>query len=86
MRTSASAANDPESVTTLTLSVTHVRSNREQPCGVCAARFVPSEDSGSRVFTINAPERDSFTALMCGGCYSKWAHGSTVAVRGSAPA
>ena len=77
-------AIDAEVMTTLTLSVKHVSSDREQPCGVCAARFVPSEDAGSRVFNLNAPERDSFTALMCGGCYSKWSHGKTVAVRASA--
>ena len=82
----AGAALDVEAMTTLTLSVKHVRSDREQPCGVCAARFVPSEDTGSRVFMMNAPDRDSFTALLCGGCYSKWSHGTTMAVRGSAPA
>ncbi len=73
-------------MTTLTLSVKHLPSDREQPCGVCGARFVSSEDSGSRVFSLKAPEQEPFSALLCGGCYSKWSHGTTVAVRGSAPA
>jgi hypothetical protein len=73
------------SMTTLTLSVKHLPSDREQPCAVCAAPFVPLEDSGSRLFSMKAPEQEPFTALMCGGCYSKWSHGKTVVVRGSAP-
>ena len=72
--------------TTLSLSVRHLRSDREQPCGACAARFVPSEDSGSRVFSIKAPEQDAFSAIMCGGCYSKWSHGTTMTVRGGTAA
>jgi hypothetical protein len=68
-------------MTTLTLSVTHVRSNREQPCTSCGALFVPSEDSGSRVLYINAAELEPVSALMCGGCYSKWSHGTTVTIR-----
>lgn len=68
----------------LTVSVRHVRSDRAQPCGVCRAQFAPSEDSGSRVLFINAPEQEPFSALMCGGCYSKWSHGTTVTLRGTA--
>jgi hypothetical protein len=68
-------------MTTLTLSVIHVRSDREQPCAVCLAQFAPSEDSGSRVLSIKAPEQELVSALMCGGCYSKWSHGKTVTVR-----
>jgi hypothetical protein len=41
-------------MTSLTASVVHVRSDREQPCAVCRAHFVPSEDSGSRVLSLNA--------------------------------
>jgi hypothetical protein len=70
-------------MTTLTLSVTHVRSEREQPCGVCGAQFVPREDSGSRVLSVAAPEQAPVRALMCGGCYSKWSHGTTVTARAS---
>ena len=72
-------------MTTLSLSVKHVRSEREEPCGVCAAPFVPAEDSGSRVFLMAAPGQEPFRAIFCGGCYSKWSHGTTVKVRGSAP-
>jgi len=68
---------------TLTLSVIHVKSNREQPCGVCGAQFVPSEDTGSRVLSIKAPAQEPLGALMCGGCYSKWSHGTTVTVQAS---
>jgi hypothetical protein len=70
-------------MTTITLSVKHVRSEREQPCGVCGAQLVPSEDSGSRVLSLEAAEQEPFSALMCGGCHSKWSHGKTVAIRGS---
>jgi hypothetical protein len=70
-------------MTTLTLSVKHLPSDLEQTCAVCAARFVSSEDSGSRVFSMKGPEQEPFSALMCGGCYSKWSHGKTVVVRGS---
>jgi hypothetical protein len=68
-------------MTTLTVSVTHMQSNREQPCAVCRAQFAPSEDSGSRVLSIRVPEQEPFSALMCGGCYSKWSHGTTVTLR-----
>jgi hypothetical protein len=68
-------------MTQLTISVKHVASGRSQPCGVCAAQFVPAEDSGSRVLSIKAPEEEAFGALLCGGCYSKWTHGLTVTLR-----
>jgi hypothetical protein len=66
---------------TVTLSVKHVPSDREQPCTVCGAAFASSEDSGSRLFSMKAADQEPFTALMCGGCYSKWSHGTTVNVR-----
>jgi hypothetical protein len=71
-------------MTTLTLSVRHVTSNREQPCAVCDAEFVPREDTGSRVLSITAAPQEAFVALMCGGCYSKWSHGTTVSARANA--
>ena len=71
-------------MTTLTLSVRHVRSDREQPCGVCAAQFFPAEDSGSRVLSITASEQAPLGVLMCGGCFSKWSHGATVTARATA--
>ena len=68
---------------TLTVSVTHMKSNREQPCAVCGAVFVPSQDGGSRVLSIVAPAQEPLGALMCGGCHSKWSHGTTVTLRPS---
>ena len=69
---------------TLTVSLRHVASQRSQPCAVCAALFVPAEDSGSRVLSIKAPDQEAFGALMCGGCYSKWSHGAAISIRGNA--
>jgi hypothetical protein len=69
---------------TLTISLRHVASQRNQPCAVCAALFVPAEDSGSRVLSIKAPAQEAFGGLMCGGCYSKWVHGATVTFRPNA--
>ena len=68
-------------MTTLTLSATRGRSSQEQRCAACGARFVPLEDSGSRVLSASAPEQAPFTALMCGGCFSKWSHGATMTLR-----
>ena len=68
---------------TLTVSLTHVQSNREQPCAVCGAKFVPSQDTGSRVLSIKAPAEEPLGALMCGGCHSKWSHGTAVTIRTS---
>ena len=69
---------------TLTISLRHVASPRDQPCAVCAARFVPAEDSGSRVLSIRAPEQEPYGGLMCGGCYSKWSHGAALTMRAAA--
>jgi len=68
-------------MTTLIVSVKHVASNREQPCAVCRSPFVPSEDAGSRVLSLKAPAQEPLGALMCGGCYSKWSHGTPVELR-----
>ncbi|MEX2272445.1 MAG: hypothetical protein WD690_13300 [Vicinamibacterales bacterium] len=65
------------------IALRHVRLEREEPCGVCAARFVPAEDSGSRVILVRLAD-DTFTGLMCGGCASKWAHGTLTAAFKSA--
>jgi hypothetical protein len=67
----------------LTISLKHVASERNQPCAVCAALFVPAEDTGSRVLSIKAPDENPVGALLCGGCYSKWTHGMTVTLRQS---
>jgi hypothetical protein len=66
---------------TVTISVKHVASQRDQPCAVCAAMFIPAEDSGSRVLSMSLPQQETFGGLLCGGCYSKWAHGTTVTLR-----
>jgi hypothetical protein len=68
-------------VDTLTISVRHVASLENQRCGVCAASFVPAEDTGSRVLSMKEANQDGFAGLLCGGCYSKWSHGTTVALR-----
>ncbi|HVD91350.1 MAG TPA: hypothetical protein VNC21_03670 [Vicinamibacterales bacterium] len=65
----------------VTMSVKHQASQREQPCGVCGATFVPAEDSGSRVFSMRTADGPPFTGLLCGGCASKWTHGATVTLR-----
>ena len=65
----------------MTMSVKHQASQREQPCGVCGATFVPAEDSGSRVFSMRTADGAPFTGLLCGGCASKWTHGATVTLR-----
>ena len=69
----------------VTLSLRHVPSQDEQDCGVCGASFIPAEDSGSRAFTIGTGKQD-FVSVMCGGCHSKWSHGSTIRIRSVAPA
>ena len=45
---------------------------------MCGARFIAAEDSGSRVILIRQGD-DTFTGLMCGGCASKWSHGTLTA-------
>lgn len=64
----------------VTISLKHLASQEEEPCGVCGAVFIPAEDSGSRAFTIGTGKQD-FNSLMCGGCHSKWTHGATVRIR-----
>jgi hypothetical protein len=64
----------------VTISLRHQASADEQPCGVCGADFIPVEDSGSRVLGLKSGSQE-FSFLMCGGCHSKWIHGTTVRVR-----
>jgi hypothetical protein len=52
----------------------------ERPCGVCGATFIPAEDSGSRVLGLKSGSQE-FSFLMCGGCHSKWIHGTAVRIR-----
>ncbi|HTI39101.1 MAG TPA: hypothetical protein VL484_16170 [Vicinamibacterales bacterium] len=73
-----------EAMSTRMVSLVHLQSDREHSCAVCRARFVPSEDSGSRVLSIETPGDEPFSALMCGGCHSKWSHGKTVTLHRTA--
>ena len=63
-----------------TVSLKHVSLAREEACGICGATFVAAEDSGSRVLTIRVAA-ETFAALMCGGCHSKWANGAAATFR-----
>ena len=71
-------------MTTLSFSLKHVPSEFKEPCAACGARFVASEDTGSRVFSMTGPGQEPFSVLMCGGCHSKWSHGKTVLIQRSA--
>jgi hypothetical protein len=66
---------------TVTISLRRTKSEEEQACGVCGAWFMPLEDSGSRVLSVKAGDQDAITALMCGGCHSKWSGGMTVTLK-----
>jgi hypothetical protein len=68
----------------VTISLRHHPSNDDQSCGVCGASFVAAEDSGSRVLGLKTGSQE-FSFLMCGGCHSKWSHGTTIRIR-SVPA
>ena len=67
-------------MTPTTMALKHVRFDENRQCSGCAAAFVPSEDSGSRVLTLRGGHE--FAALLCGGCYSKWSHGSSLTLKG----
>jgi hypothetical protein len=67
----------------VTISLRHQPAAEEQPCGVCGAIFVPAEDSGSHVLGLKSGAQEFFF-LMCGGCHSKWTHGTVVTVRSQA--
>ena len=64
----------------VTISLRHDPAQAEQPCGVCGASFIAAEDSGSRILGLQSGPQ-SFSFWMCGGCHSKWAHGTTVRIR-----
>lgn len=68
----------------VTLSLKHHPTGEEQTCGVCNASFIPGEDSGSRVFGLKSGTQE-FAFLMCGGCHSKWVHGSSLRIRSMPP-
>jgi hypothetical protein len=64
----------------VTISLKHHPATDELTCGVCRSSFIAAEDSGSRVLGLKSGAQE-FAFLMCGGCHSKWAHGSTVRVQ-----
>lgn len=64
----------------VTISLRHQAEPEELPCGACGSRFIAAEDSGSRVFGLKSGAQE-FTFLLCGGCHSKWAHGTPLRVR-----
>ena len=64
----------------VTVSLRHHPAAEELTCGVCGAAFVPGEDSGSRVLRLKSGAQE-FHFLMCGGCHSKWVHGTAVKIR-----
>jgi hypothetical protein len=64
----------------VTVSLRHDPAAEELVCGVCGAAFVPGEDSGSRVLGLKSGSQE-FSFLMCGGCHSKWTHGTAVRIR-----
>jgi predicted amidophosphoribosyltransferase len=63
------------------LSLKHLPSDDNQLCSGCGAEFVPSEDSGSRQLRLQGGDV-SFGALLCGGCTSKWSHGTPLTLKG----
>jgi hypothetical protein len=67
------------------LALKHLPSHDNLRCTGCGAEFVPSEDSGSRLLSLRGPDL-SFSALLCGGCHSKWSHGSPITLKGPFPA
>lgn len=64
----------------VTISLRHQPESAELPCGVCGSPFIAAEDSGSRVFGLKSGAQE-FSFLMCGGCHSKWVHGTPVRIR-----
>lgn len=65
----------------LTISLKRTRSEDEHRCAVCGATFAPIEDSGSRILSVKSGDQEAVTAIMCGGCHSKWSAGTTVTLR-----
>ena len=66
------------------LALKHLPSHDNHQCSGCGAEFVPSEDSGSRLLSLRGPDT-AFSALLCGGCHSKWSHGSPITLKGPLP-
>ena len=67
-------------MTPTTMALKHAAVHEDRQCSGCGAAFVPAEDSGSRMLTLRGGHE--FAALLCGGCYSKWSHGSPLTLKG----
>jgi len=67
-----------DGMSTVSVVFKHHPSRREMPCGACGAPFIPAEDSGSRVLSLKSDAQPGLVALMCGGCASKWVHGTAM--------
>jgi hypothetical protein len=65
----------------LVISLKRTRSEEEHRCGVCDAEFIPFEDSGSRILSAKTGDQETLTAILCGGCYSKWTGGAVMTVK-----
>lgn len=63
------------------ISLKRTKAEDEHRCGVCGASFAPIEDSGSRILSLKSGEQETLTAIMCGGCHSKWSAGTTVTLK-----
>ena len=70
----------------VTIALKRTRSEDEHRCAVCGASFAPIEDSGSRILSVKIGEQDGITAIMCGGCHSKWSAGTAVTLKATRPA
>jgi hypothetical protein len=64
----------------VTIFLRHQPESENLPCGVCGHSFIAAEDSGSRALGLKSGAQE-FTFLMCGGCHSKWVHGTAVRIR-----
>jgi hypothetical protein len=64
----------------VTISLRHQPESGELPCGACGSPFIAAEDSGSRVFGLKSGAQE-FAFLICGGCHSKWVHGTPIRIR-----
>jgi hypothetical protein len=65
----------------LTIYLKRAQSEDEHCCAVCGASFAPIEDSGSRILSVKSGDQVTVTAIMCGGCHSKWSAGTNVTVK-----
>jgi hypothetical protein len=68
----------------VTVSLKRLPPRDDQTCGVCGAPFTAEEDSGSRALGLKSGAQD-FSFVFCGGCFSKWSHGTPMKVRSAPP-